>query len=310
MITSIISVFVNFRESRLRSGWRVLFFILPGIFVMAVVAGLVGFGLWRFMATAIVMTFYVWLFVRFVDKRSFADTGMRSPAYWRTEFWLGVWMASIVMGVMFLIAWLAGWYTIVGFGWDFEGVFTFVLKFIGYLVIMLCVGYYEELIFRGYLTLNLFEGLYRGSKSDSRIPAIFSVLIISVLFGLAHANNPNATSLGVINVAMAGIMLGIPYLATGRLGLSVGIHFAWNFVQGGILGVPVSGTTFEYSIFQTIDTGIPLFSGGAFGFEGGLMGSFGILLILIFTFIYLKKEGYIGMVHPALLLGSVNRQHR
>jgi uncharacterized protein len=298
----LVSFFMNPSENRLRSGWRILLFIVPGIFVMSTVIGLVPHGPWRFLAMSATLSLYVWLFARFVDGRSIRETGMRSAPYWKAEFWLGVWFASAAMSFIFLFAWLAGWTTVDGFGWQREPPGGFALSLVGYLIIMLCVAYYEELVFRGYLNLNLFEGLYSRRWSDSRWPAIMSVIIISGLFGLAHANNPNATALGVLNVTLAGIMLGIPFLATGRLGLSVGIHFAWNFVQGGILGVPVSGTEFENSVIQIHSSGPALYSGGAFGFEGGLIGTLGIVMILALTWIYLRREGYTQMVHPSILL--------
>ena len=114
----------------------------------------------------------------------------------------------------------------------------------------------------------------RGKRPEGAIwPAALSILAISVLFGLVHAGNPNATLLGIINVTLAGVMLGVPFLATGRLAMPIGIHFAWNFVQGGVVGVPVSGLAATNSLLITHSIHEDILAGGAFGFEGGLLGN-------------------------------------
>jgi len=85
-------------------------------------------------------------------------------------------------------------------------------------------------------------------------------------------------------------LFGIAYALTGRLALPVGVHIAWNFFQGNVFGFPVSGTTFPaetVTFFSIQQTGPELWTGGAFGPEGGLLGLFaivaGILLILAWT---------------------------
>ena len=79
--------------------------------------------------------------------------------------------------------------------------------------------------------------------------------------------------MAIFNIVAAGLMLGLPYLLTGKLGLSIGLHIGWNLFQGNVFGFPVSG--FEPSgatVFAIEQAGPPILTGGAFGPEGGLLG--------------------------------------
>ena len=67
---------------------------------------------------------------------------------------------------------------------------------------------------------------------------------MSILFGLAHANNPNASALGIINTILAGILLSVGYLKTRSLWFPYGLHFGWNAGLGLVLGFSLSGIDF------------------------------------------------------------------
>ena len=70
-----------------------------------------------------------------------------------------------------------------------------------------------------------------------------ALLLTSVLFGAAHLANPNASWIAAIGIALeAGVMLGAAYMLTRSLWLPMGLHAAWNFTQGEIFDIPVSGT--------------------------------------------------------------------
>jgi hypothetical protein len=70
--------------------------------------------------------------------------------------------------------------------------------------------------------------------------------------------------------SLGGVMYGMAFLLTGRLWLPWGLHFAWNFVQGPLLGFPVSGL--DSGGLQTIvDHGPAWLTGGSYGPEGGLV---------------------------------------
>jgi hypothetical protein len=97
-------------------------------------------------------------------------------------------------------------------------------------------------------------------------------LISAVVFGLLHGANPHATPLAVANILAAGLMLGLAYLLTGRLGLPIGLHIAWNLFQGHVYGLAVSGRTAAATTVLVVDVSGPaLWTGGAFGPEASLL---------------------------------------
>src|SRR5438094_478044 len=92
----------------------------------------------------------------------------------------------------------------------------------------------EELMFRGY-------PLRRLADAIGPLPAM---LILAVLFGLAHAGNDNATVFSTVNVALAAIWLSFAFFSTGGMALAWGLHFGWNAGLSILFDAPVSGNTF------------------------------------------------------------------
>lgn len=117
----------------------------------------------------------------------------------------------------------------------------------------------EEVIFRGVPLVLLAASLGRG-------PAVAA---IAIPFALAHLGNPNLTALGVGNIALAGIFLGLAFYAPGGIWTASGAHLGWNGVLAA-LDTPVSGVPFDIP-FLDYSAGAPAWlTGGAFGPEGGL----------------------------------------
>jgi membrane protease YdiL (CAAX protease family) len=103
--------------------------------------------------------------------------------------------------------------------------------------------------------------------------AWIAVAMVSVAFGLIHAANDHATALSVASNALGGLMYALAFVRTGRIWMPIGLHAAWNFVQGSLLGFPVSGATdWSQGLIRQTEAGIDLITGGAFGPEGGLVG--------------------------------------
>ena len=129
------------------------------------------------------------------------------------------------------------------------------------LVLGVAPGITEELIARGIIFRVVEDGL--GTWAALAISAI--------AFGAGHLANPNATLWTSTAIAIeAGLLLGMAYAWTRSLWFCMGLHAAWNFTQGAILGIPVSG--FEVKgLLHSTPQGPTLLSGGEFGAEGSLL---------------------------------------
>ena len=132
----------------------------------------------------------------------------------------------------------------------------------------------EEMLFRGALFRWIEE--FGGSWA--------ALLVTSALFGAAHLSNPNATVVAAVGIAFeAGVMLGAAYMLTRSLWLPMGLHAAWNFTQGEIFDVPVSGTEVHGLVVARL-SGPPLLTGNGFGLEASLIAiivatAFGLWLL-------------------------------
>jgi hypothetical protein len=214
--------------------------------------------------------------------------GLEVSTTWWKEFFIGFFVAFIAQTVIFSIEFGFSWIEISGFGWERASSSPWVFSAVTYFLIMLSVGFYEELLFRGYIIRNLSEGFTLKNVTTVQ-STFFAVFLTSILFGFAHAGNPNATFISTFNIILAGLMLAIPYVLTGRLALSIGLHFSWNWVMGGLYGLPVSGLSNRQSIIQTREIGPDLWTGGKFGPEAGLLGILAMVFILICVLIYAKS---------------------
>lgn len=150
----------------------------------------------------------------------------------------------------------------------------------------------EELMFRGILFRYVEQGL-------GTIPAL---LVSGGFFGAVHLANPNASIWGAIAIALqAGLMLGALYALTRSLWLVIGVHFAWNIVQGLVLGFNVSGTADHRGWLSPMPQGSELVSGGAFGPEGSVVAVALCGVVTVCCLVLLARRG--GIVRPAWARG-------
>lgn len=290
------NIFINSDEQRLRAGWRLLVqFILMFLFVGFGIMGLQQVWDDPLMAYSIApqfigITLSVWLAAKLLDKRSFFDYGLNFSGKWFKDFWAGCLIAAVAITSIFLIQWSLGWVTIVDYGWNLETETPFWAGIISFFLAMLMVGFHEELFSRGYQLLNITEGLkYPAVGLNGAL--IIAILFTSSLFGLMHFFNPNASLISTFNIILAGVVLAVPYVLTGSLALSVGLHFSWNFVMAGILGFPVSGKEIEVTVLHIQQSGGEFWTGGAFGPEAGLLGLMGMAIILVGCIVYILRTG-------------------
>ncbi len=220
----------------------------------------------------------VWMSGRLLDRRPFRDFGFRLDGGWWLDLSFGMVLGALLMTAIFLTQFALGWADVTG---SFEAAggstgTSFAFAILPPLAAFVCVGVAEETVFRGYGLRNTAEGL--SGVLGPRTSVLAAWALTSVFFGMLHVFNPNATVMSTINIALAGILLGIGYVLTGELAIPIGLHIAWNFFQGSVFGFPVSGLEPVGSTFLSVRQGGPtLFTGGAFGPEGGLLVTAAIL---------------------------------
>lgn len=289
--------FFNQAEYRPRALIRLIIFVFVSILIMgsSTMAYLFGF---EYLIAGVLLVGFFWIMFRFTDQReSVSEAGITLSKEWMNEFGTGTLAGGLVMLLIFLIEWSLGDISIEGFVWNRTSSIFWLIPVVGYFIKMLSIGFYEELISRSYLIPNIKEGFTIG-KIDPSKATIIAILLSSLLFGTGHLGNPNVSIFATINIIAAGVMLAIPYVLTGRLSYSVGLHFSWNYFQGGVLGFRVSGIEPMHPIISIKQFGNPLWTGGSFGPEGGVIGLFGVILMLVLIVSYIKKKEGKLELHP------------
>jgi membrane protease YdiL (CAAX protease family) len=99
-----------------------------------------------------------------------------------------------------------------------------------------------------------------------------ALVLSAAIFGLLHALNRGATVISTAAIAIeAGMLLAAAYALTRNLWLPIGLHFGWNFTEGGIFGASVSGGDTGKGVFAVTLAGPKLLTGGEFGPEASLI---------------------------------------
>jgi uncharacterized protein len=245
----------------------------------------------------------VWLAGRFLDRRPFADFGFHLSVGWWLDLLFGMALGALLMTTVFLVQSGLGWVTVTG---SFESLVPGAPFWLAVLVpatLFVCVGFYEELVFRGYQLRNAAEGL-NSSSLGPRGAVLLAWALSSAFFGYLHAANPSATILSTANVALAGLMLGCGYVLTGELAIPIGLHVTWNFFQGTVFGFPVSGLRIGGATFLSIEQGGPdLWTGGPFGPEGGLLAPAAMALGIVLMALWVRLRRGRVAVHAPIAKG-------
>ena len=128
----------------------------------------------------------------------------------------------------------------------------------------------EELLFRGVPLILLARALGRGS----------AIVLLAVGFAAAHLLNANVTMLGVGNIALAGIFLGLAFYAPGGIWTAWGAHLGWNTLLAA-LDAPVSGVPFGIPFVDYVAGNPAWLTGGPFGPEGGLAATLALTIAVL-----------------------------
>lgn len=265
------------KYGELRSGWSVTALLLLTIFGLGVGSAMVpadGADATITLKIAVTLIYCIitiggsiFLF-KMIYRRGLSQMGFTSKGGLSGLLYGFVW-GSISIGLIFVVLLFTGQVQVTGIDVGKLVSATMLAEFFS----VGMMAFSEEVLMRGYLMTAL-----KPTKSKWLI-----FLAPAILFSLFHIMNPGFTPLSLLNTFLAGVLFAYMFVKSGNIWLSSGFHIAWNFVQGNIFGMIVSGNS-QMSVFQTTFGSNEILTGGNYGPEGGIL----VTLVLILGILYIR----------------------
>ena len=149
------------------------------------------------------------------------------------------------------------------------------------IVLVLIQGFFEEIIFRGYLMTRL--AVKKGKW--------LAIILSSIFYLVFHMSNPSTSKLDLINIFLISIVMSLLYWYFDNVLVVAVFHAFWNCISGVIFGFSISGIRVLDSIFvvETISDK-QILTGGSYGIEGSIITTvfFAILGLLVYMGLYLR----------------------
>jgi membrane protease YdiL (CAAX protease family) len=202
---------------------------------------------------------FVWLCRRFLDRRSLSSLGLVRPGPAPSESVAG----GLALGTFPVVFAIVVLLVSGGLAWDGVSASLQTALLVPAFIVM---AFFEEIVCRGYLLQNLIDiGRPR-----------FGIWFSSTIFWLLHALNPDAWSSPIVSINLfgAGVTLALAYRVSRNIWFPTAAHFGWNFAQGVLFQVPVSGLKtdglFDVHVVASFPTWL---TGGRFGIEGSILAT-------------------------------------
>jgi membrane protease YdiL (CAAX protease family) len=196
---------------------------------------------------ALVLLLLLWAFARAIERRPPRELSFSGAV---PEWLAGIAGGGVLLTITVGLLAMAGLYRVRG-GGDASGLIDGVIYY-------LPQSLFEEILLRAIVFKITEEAI--GTRASLGIQA--------ALFGAMHLGNPAATIGAAIAIMLeAGLLLATAYMVTRRIWLAWGIHLGWNYAQGAIFGIRVSGTALTSSLLVSTPVGSAAINGGDFGVE-------------------------------------------
>lgn len=222
------------------------------------------------MAVCIMAILICFVFCLAIQRRPVQSMGFRGRDF-VLQYVKGLFVGFVLFGAVIVIGMVKG-------AFRYVGVVDFApATLLFYAIFFLIQGMQEEVLCRGYFMVSI----------SRRSAQWVAVVVNAVVFAALHLLNPGINVLSIINLILFGVFASLYMLRTGNIWGVGAIHSIWNFAQGNLFGLPVSGLfTDDATLFDFEQTGSALLNGGEFGPEGGLIVTavyvVGILIVLFF----------------------------
>lgn len=211
-------------------------------------------------------------------KKHIASLGLELNKKTPVKYACGLVLGVALMSCVYLILNLTGQVAFKGFTITKSVVTTVLIS----VLMWIPQGACEELMFRGYM-------LPRITKKTNKI---FAFILSSFLFSVLHSMNLGYTPLASINLFLIALLFALISYRSGSIWITCGAHTAWNFCQGNLYGLQVSGNELSSTLIKTSYTKghLDIVTGGDFGPEGGLAVTAITLPLVILLIVLIRKD--------------------
>ena len=133
------------------------------------------------------------------------------------------------------------------------------------------------------------------STLEKRCNKIVAILAPSVLFGLIHIIGSDLDWLSIIQLIIAGSVVGILFslvtYESGNVWNSAVMHAIWNIIMIGRI-LQISESAEEFTIYNyVLDTDSFLITGGDFGVEASIFAVLAYLVFAALAIYLMRKRG-------------------
>ena len=221
--------------------------------------------------TAIPMTFFI-LYVLAFERRNLRSIGFSKDRIFKS-YGIGLLIGFLLFSSALCIGVLTRQYRFVGV----DTVSPILLfYFLGYMV----QGMHEEVLCRGYMMISMAR----------KNPLWVGVLSNSLLFALIHIANPGFGPAAILNIFLVGVIFSLFMIKFDNIWVNGAMHSVWNYVQGCVFGLSVSGMDDTASLFRFEQLNENPWAGGLFGMESSLIVSLILIITTILLYFLWMKE--------------------
>ncbi len=234
---------------------------IPALFLVKSMDGLLVVNLF----STIVPILIVFIFCLLFQKRKPRTIGFVKEKCVSEYLW-GLLIGVVIFTLAVILCVITGTLTFNGISEGFN-IGMFILFFLGFVV----QGMSEEVLCRGYLMVSI--------ARRSSLPV--AILANSLFFAALHLMNNGITVLAFVNLTLFGIFASVMFIRRGSIWMVGAVHSVWNFVQGNVFGIKVSGMDIDCMLLESEITDMAVINGGSFGLEGGLAVSVVLLVGIV-----------------------------
>lgn len=257
----------------IRSGWRLLIFVLMAAVLYLFIPALISVSGYRPHVSRVIPPAFMfesdgplflgpllaaWMMSR-LERKSFRDYGLPARGAFGGKFWWGAALGLAALTALLMVIRLGRGFHFGRLALGARGMFYDGALWLAAFVV---VALAEEFLFRGYALATLAEGI-------GFWPA---AIFLSLVFGAVHLGNGGENFFGALGAATVGLLFCFALRRTGSLWFAIGLHAGWDYAESFVYSVPDSGTLVRGHLLKSsFAPGAPAWlTGGSVGPEASV----------------------------------------